>query len=369
MRRRRAERTLISVRTEGGLLPYEFLERLAALDADVKGLTSEDYHLFAHESLGDGANRAWSRLLGAWRAFRDALEKLPPSDTATRLTRERWLLPLFHELGYGRPPAAKALEIGRRTYAVSHMWENRAPIHLLGCRVPLDTRSPGVAGAAKASPHGLVQELLNRADDFLWGYLSNGLVLRVLRDNHSLTRQAFIEFDLEAIFEGEQFSEFFVLWLVCHQSRVEADKPDQVWLERWFQRTRKEGVRALEHLREGVEDAIKALGRGFLRRRANERLHAALESGELDTQDYYRQLLRLVYRLIFLFVAESRGVLLDPQAPGHARERYERFYAASRLRALSLRRRAGDFVDLWRALRLVTIRRSRRHRRQPLDGG
>ena len=39
-----------------------------------------------------------------------------------------------------------------------------------------------------ASPHGLVQEFLNRSDDHLWAFVSNGRRLRVLRDNASLTR-------------------------------------------------------------------------------------------------------------------------------------------------------------------------------------
>ena len=42
-------------------------------------------------------------------------------------------------------------------------------------------------------------ELLNRSDRFLWGVASNGLQLRLLRDNVSLTRQAFVEFDLETM--------------------------------------------------------------------------------------------------------------------------------------------------------------------------
>ncbi|MCP4658341.1 MAG: N-6 DNA methylase, partial [bacterium] len=77
------------------------------------------------------------------------------------------------------------------------------------------------------------------------------------------------------------------------------------------------------------------------------------ESGELETRLYYHQLLRLVYRLIFLFVAEERGVLLDPAADSDAGDRYQRFYATSRLRRLAQRRRTSPYVDLWQALRLV----------------
>src|SRR5262249_6586495 len=108
-----------------------------------------------------------------------------------------------------------------------------------------------------------------------------------------------------------------------------------------------------DDLRQGVEEAIRALGRGFLAHPANTSLRDRLRSGALGPQDYYRQLLRLVYRLIFLFVAEERGLLLDPKADAEAKDRYERFYAASRLRRLAERRRGGRHGDLYEGLRLV----------------
>src|SRR3990172_8594177 len=66
-----------------------------------------------------------------------------------------------------------------------------------------------------------MQELLNQADDRQWGIASNGLRLRILRDNASLTRQAYLEFDLEAMFAGEVYADFVLVWLFCHQSRFE----------------------------------------------------------------------------------------------------------------------------------------------------
>ena len=54
-------------------------------------------------------------------------------------------------------------EIEGKSYPISHIWQN-APIHLVGFRVDLDRRMPGVAGAARRSPHGLVQEFLNRTE-------------------------------------------------------------------------------------------------------------------------------------------------------------------------------------------------------------
>ena len=103
-----------------------------------------------------------------------------------------------------------------------------------------------------------------------------------------------------------------------------------------------------------MEEAITALGSGFLAHPANQELRRKLRSGELDAQDYYRQLLRLVYRLIFLFAAEDRDLLLDPGADGAARERYLRYYSTARLRRLAERQRGGRHSDLWQGLLLVT---------------
>lgn len=348
----RARSLFSSVRTEGGLLPQDVLSRIQAGDKDLAGLTSESYHLGPHERIGEAVNRSWSRLTSLWHSFQAELAKVADASLATGLTRDRWLLPLFEELRYGRLPKGQAIEVDGKTFAVSHTWQH-SPIHLLGVGVDLDRRQAGVAGAAKASPHGLVQEFLNRSDDHLWGFVSNGLRLRILRDHHSLTRQAYIEFDLQAIMEGEQYSEFLLLWMVCHQSRVEADKAEDCWLERWFNTSREEGIRALDKLRDGVEKAIEAFGTGFLAHRDSTKLRDALESGELDKQEYYRQVLRLVYRLIFLFVAEERDALLDPEADETARNRYLRFYATRRLRDLADKRRGGPYGDLWQGLRLV----------------
>lgn len=340
----------ITVRTEGGILPADLLQRIVEGDRDLGGLRPEDYHL-SGERLNEAITRSWIRMQAAWPAFRAALARLPEGDLATSVTRERWLLPLFAELGYGRLVPARAVEIDGKMYAVSHGWQH-APIHLVGCRLDLDRRTSGVAGAARTNPHGLVQELLNRSKDNLWGFVSNGLRLRILRDNVSLTRQPYVEFDLESMMAGEVYADFVLLWLVCHQSRLEAERPEGCWLERWSQTAREQGTRALDHLRQGVEKAIVALGRGFLLPR-NATLREHLRSGALDKQDYYRQLLRTVYRLLFLFVAEDRGLLLHPKADVATRERYARFYSTARLRRLADRQRGTRHVDLWRGLVLV----------------
>ncbi|MFO0651305.1 MAG: N-6 DNA methylase [Polyangiales bacterium] len=342
---------LKAITTQGALLSGNLLERLAS-DRKVEGLSPQDYHPRRRRAPLRRLSRSWAKLAGVWASFRTALAKLPPEDPAVRVTRERWLLPLFSELGFGRLQAAQPYEHEGRSFAISHRWE-RLPIHLLGARVPLDRRTKGVVGAADAAPHGLVQAMLNRADEFLWAIVSNGLQLRLLRDHHALARQAYVEFDLEAIFEENLFHEFSVLWLVCHQSRFEGPTHESWLIERWFQTAQTEGVPALMRLRDGVQKALEALGRGLLAHPANKSLHAALASGELDRRGFYRELLRLAYRLIFVLVAEDRALLLDPAAPPEARERYAKWYSTARLRRLANRRQSGPHGDAWRCLMLV----------------
>ncbi len=352
------DQAFVGVRVVGGLLPADVLSRLVAA-RDVPGLGSGDFHLGSGESVREAANRSWSYLTGTWAGYRAALEQLPETDRATTLTRDRWLQQLFGQLGYGRVPATPAggIVADGKAFAISHRWEH-VPVHLLGWRVELDRKTAGVAGAADAAPQSLVQECLNRSDEHLWAVLSNGRVLRLLRDSTSLVGSAYVEFDLEAIFDGELFSDFLLLFTLCHQSRFEQlsaeGGPAECWLERWRTDALESGTRALEQLRDGVREAIETLGTGFLQHPDNGGLREDLASGALTREDYRQALLRLVYRLLFLFVAEDRNALLDPRAPAEARARYDGYFATARLRSLARRRRGGRHGDLWQALVLVT---------------
>ncbi len=352
--RTRSREGFTTITTEGSILPPDLLARIVERDKDLDGLDPSSYNL-AGETLNEAISRSWNVLQGVWAAFRDRRGALPEGQPETGMTRERWLLPLFRELGYGQLLSARAVEIEGKSYPISHAWQH-APIHLVGFRTGLDKRTPGVAGAARVSPHGLVQEFLNRSDDRLWGFLSDGLRLRILRDNASLTRQAYVEFDLEAMMDGEVYPDFVLLWLLCHQSRVEAERPEECYLEKWSHDASEQGTRALEGLRQGVEEAIASLGSGFLSHHANNELRGRLRSGELEAQDYYRQLLRLVYRLLFLFVAEDRNLLLDPDADDAARDRYSRFYSTRKLRSVAEKRVGARHSDLYTMQSLVMDR-------------
>ncbi|MFO0190653.1 MAG: Eco57I restriction-modification methylase domain-containing protein [Planctomycetia bacterium] len=346
----------------GPMLPTDVLERVANEDAKLPGLRPSDYGLAETERLGEAITRSWTRLTDIHRAFTDDLAASPLLDTAAGPTFKQWLRFLFQELGYGTltaTPTARTLDdatgSSSQSFPISHQW-NHVPIHLVGVNVPLDRRTSGVTGASRSAPHSLIQEWLNRSEGSLWGIVSNGRQLRLVRDNVSMTRQAFVEFDLEAMFKGQSFADFRLLWLTLHATRfdIPADgQPHECVIEKWHVEGATVGTRVLGELSTGVKQAIEALGRGFLAHPANDDLRTALASGELAGQEYYRQLLRLVYRLLFLFVTESRDLLLDPAAPRRARDLYKQNYSATRLQTLAGTTRGNRHRDLYESLKLV----------------
>ncbi|MGH9075036.1 MAG: Eco57I restriction-modification methylase domain-containing protein, partial [Acidimicrobiales bacterium] len=82
-------------------------------------------------------------------------------------------------------------------------------------------------------------------------------------------------------------------------------------------------------------------------------LRDALAGGTLSVADYYRQLLWAVYRLIFVFVAEDRDLLVSPDASEVARRRYAEHYSLGRLRHIAETSRGSAHGDLWQGLSVV----------------
>lgn len=173
-----------------------------------------------------------------------------------------------------------------------------------------------------------MQEYLNAQDGACWGLVSDGITLRIMRNDISLTRPAWIEANLSKIFSEGFFPDFSALWLLIHQSRFgqPGAAASDCALERWHERGRTDGVAARDHLRLGGEAALLELGQGFIENPANTLLRQALTNGALSGQVYFEQLLRIIYRLIFVFAAEDRGVLHLPGASEQARKIYSEGY-------------------------------------------
>ncbi|MFI2223110.1 Eco57I restriction-modification methylase domain-containing protein [Streptomyces fradiae] len=343
-----------AVHTVGGLLPADMLLRIAD-GKDVKGSAPADYQVIGARSVRDEAERHWDYLKSVWRELREKLPVAPDAETPadpTGLAVSQWLEPLFAELGFGRltPIGATGIPADSdpdRVFPISHRW-NHALLHMTAWNADLDKRT---GGAGTVPPQSLVQECLNRTEAHLWGVLTNGRRLRILRDSSALATASYVEFDLEAIFDGELFSEFVLLYRLLHVSRfavAEGAAPSACWLEKWRTEAIASGTRALEQLRKGVQEAITTLGTGFLRHPANTTLRE-----DTDVKALHGALLRLVYRLLFVFVAEDRDVLHGKEATEQARERYASYFSSARLRAHARRRRGTAHGDLYQALRIV----------------
>lgn len=206
----------------------------------------------------------------------------------------------------------------------------------------LDRRSPTLSVDRSRSPAFALQDYLNDHDDALWGLVTNGTQIRLMRDNASLTRPAYIEADLTQIFTNEDAASFAVLWLLIHRTRfgTAGTAATDCALERWRDAGSKEGEAAREKLAGQVEKALKILGSGFLE--ANPDLAKSLTSGEVNLTEWFNELLRLVYRLIFLMVAEDRNLLHPEKAPTDARKLYAEGYSLAHLRAQCFRAATWD---------------------------
>lgn len=347
-----------AVHTVGGLLPADMLVRISESKEgkDVQGSGPSDYQVIGgRRSVRDEAERHWDYLKSIWLELREKLPVRPESELPadpTGLAVTQWLEPLFNELGFGRLTAVGAGEFRadsdpERAFPISHRWHH-VPVHMPAWNASLDKR-PG--GAGTVPPQSLVQECLNRREAHLWAVLTNGRQLRLLRDSSALATASYVEFDLEAIFDGELFSEFVLLYRLLHVSRFEVGEgaaPSACWLEKWRTEAIASGTRALDQLRKGVQNAITTLGTGFLRHPDN----AALRE-DTDIKALHNALLRLVYRLLFVFVAEDRDALHDPEADERARKRYADYFSSARLRDHARRRRGTAHGDLYQALRIV----------------
>jgi type I restriction-modification system DNA methylase subunit len=324
-----------SLRLEGGLISSDQIDTVAEQKA-------KEFNI-------DTISDAWSRLLRDWDSFQKMLEKTSESDPATSLTRNRWMSPFFSELGYDLSPSRSAAEIDGQTFWISH-WagkdENSPPIHIVGIRQKLGDRP--ASGRPRLAPHSLLQEYLNRTEH-LWGIVTNGSTLRILRNSNLLRKQAYIEFDLEQIMRDELFADFALLFRLIHASRLPKgiDDAGSCALEQLHKQTMEQGDRVRDHLRDRVKEALEQFANGFLNHKNNTKLRGRVQDKSLEASEFYKQLLRLIYRLIFLMVSEERNLISD-------NKQYREHYSISRIRRLvEVRAAYTKQEDLWLSLALT----------------
>lgn len=354
--KRQAALNLPTIQLEGSLFLPDQLEKAAQGRATDQ--TEVDYGVPKGVKLKDEYSRSFQIAKAQWQHFAAQMERAD-------LDAHRLTIGFVHELlrdalGYALLQHATAVEVGALAYPTSMISGQVVVLvapHGLGLDDP-DVRFAVVGGGnRKKSAFQTMQELLNASPEHTWGMVSNGKQLRLLRDAASLTRPTYLEFDLADLLGGQRYAEFANVWRLLHASRSpQAAATACVW-ERWREAGKAEGTRVRDGLRNGVEKALLTFGEGFLQHPTNEALRAALNDGSLSKDAYFQQLLRLIYRLIFLFTVEERGVLhpLDDSAEAlAARKAYAEGYALHRLRELCLKRRARNrHDDHWQAIRIV----------------
>ena len=363
MNRNEAQLQFDTLSIEGGLFTAEWLGKVASFKAP--GQTDADYAVRAGFSTREEIAFAWRSAQHLWGQFKAARQ---PSGADSWTVTQRFVSELLRQsFGFTNLHAAEhPEEIEGRRYPVGHFAVGQSvPLVISVCTEAklLDTPHDRLGDNSgerlrRRSAFGLLQEFLNAADHALWGIASNGLLLRIARDNGSLTRPAWLEADLERLFEEENQAEFSVLWLLLHASRfgAEGQPAHDCILEQWRNGCRDQGTLARNLLRRNVEQSLEDLGQGFVSHPANTALREALGNGSLSTRDYFRQLLRLVYRLIFLLTVEERGILHPPGSTESAKGLFSRGYSLKRLRDKAVRRSAHDrHHDQWEGLRRVWL--------------
>jgi hypothetical protein len=348
---RRAAFGFEAVRVEGSLIVPDFLARVAALDADHQD--SSAYHLPRGLSVRDEIGRAWRIGEAHW-------QEVLRHESVRGTKRIRAVLALLRDaFGWtSLEPVSAPLVVAERAYPITaQALGGTVPVIVAEDVAGLDGADPRYGdGTRRRSPFGLAQEYLNASEGALWAVVTDGRILRIVRDNASLTRPAWIEIDLARICGEQRYADFSLCWLLLHASRFGGGgtPPSECVLEGWRSAAIEAGAVARDRLRDGVEAALRSLGRGFLAHSANTALRAQLTSGSLDAAGYQQQLLRVVYRIIFLLVAEERELLHPAGSTAEARAAYRDGYGMQRLRERSAKRRAYDrHDDAWDSLQVA----------------
>jgi hypothetical protein len=355
LRKTQVTLNLPTLKLEGELFLPDQLEKAAQGRASVQ--LEADYDIPRSVKLKDEYSRAFRIACAQWQHFAAQMERadIDAAQLTTAFIREL----LRDAFGYATLQATQGQQVGELRYPVSLM-VGPLPVLVAPHTLGLDDADARFAvqggGNRKKAPFQAMQELLNASEALQWGIVSNGKQLRLLRDAASLTRPSFLEVDLADLLGGQRYAEFANVWRLLHASR--APQSDQsatacVW-EQWRNEGREEGTRVREGLRNGVEQALLTFGEGFLQHPANHALRTVLDNGALGKDAYFQQLLRLVYRLIFVFTVEERGVLHPQDSSPVARRAYAEGYALARLRERCLKRCARTrHDDQWQAIRIV----------------
>jgi hypothetical protein len=375
-----------TINIQGNLISEEILQKVE--NGEASGQLPINYGLEPGTILRSEIEYAWSRIKLDWKYFSDKSQNLPANDSYGTTLSRKWMEQFLSSLGYNLSRQRLSLQgDNNQSYTISHTDDtyDQLPVHIVGFVEPnhpdkntLDIKTSG--GTSKFSPHGTMQEYLN-VTEHVYGLVSNGMFLRLIRDSGRLIKLTYLEFDIKQMLDEDKYSEFTVLYRLLHVSRFpqKKEEAEQSWLDGYYQESIETGNRIRNGLSSAVQESLVALGNGFLQHENNTALREKILSGTLSAKDYYRQLLRIIYRFLFLMVTEERDLVYDSDDKSeniqHLKKIYFDFYSIHRLRKLSESRYLyeSQFSDLWQGLvntfmLFVASGNGKKLGIQPLDG-
>lgn len=357
-----------SIHIYGHLLSDDILHGIEH-DTNLLGNRQQDFGLDISTSAA--IDYVWSSLRNDWRFFNERSGVNDPYGTR----RSRDLIErLLQNLGYTLNRQNGNLNVAGSSFEISYLCPDlgNMPVIVVGDRIigengietldkcSLDYRAKGAR--RRRSPHATMLEYLNATEN-VYGIISNGVTLRLIRNSGQLVKLTYMEFDLRRMLEEDKYSEFCLLFRLLHASRFRTSGDEPCVMERWFNMSIESGNRIREGLSKAVQRAMEIMGNAALctAGAGNDALRADLADGKLTANAFNKELIHYIYRLLFLFIIEDRGLVYQlpdsPDDPDYAKicrwqEIYKANYAASRLRHLSelsyLRQR--QYADLWLGL-------------------
>ncbi len=171
------------------------------------------------------------------------------------------------------------------------------------------------------TPAKLMERLL-ASGPFQWGLLFNGQRMRLMKSTVVSGRQQYFEVDLDALFESGEDYQFDIFWTLFRAQSFRPGPNGRCLLDVVDEGSRNHAMGVSSALKESVFGAVETLmkalvnrAREIIQQEINPDDPAALSQQELaklalgDLKELYEQSLRFLYRLLFVFYAESRGLL------------------------------------------------------------
>ena len=203
---RRSRLEFAAIEIVGGVLPPEIVTRIAAFD--MAGQSEEEYGILRGLKLRDEIARYYRVAMAHWERFAAVRDDNPEASVV-------FTLDLLRDcFGFIDIRETGTLVLAGREFPIRHAAHaGKVPV-VLAPVAPTESRKTGIDEALPLfgevsrgrSATQLLQDYLNASDTSLWGMTSDGSTLRLMRDNASLTRPAWIEAGLEKIFSERLFS-------------------------------------------------------------------------------------------------------------------------------------------------------------------